>query len=591
MDRRRTLAALALSFALPRCGLTGLDDFALATCASSAECEPLNARRGLGADGCLRFVCEAATHACVLRATDRDGDGEAPVACGGADCDDTNARVRGGRSAIAETCDGLDNNCDAVIDEGALAGDAPLTLGAAPDPQARVTVAAGPRDVLAVVATAREAGGRGAAWLVEGSVVGATRAPGYATHASEATSALAPMCRSARDGVEVLESCADGALALGATGDGWFAAGINRLGCAAGQVRVGLEVFEAATATLVQRGPAALSNAYAGLDVDARGCTGASRPAGAAHGAAAVALAASDGAEGQGLVAWLGDDLGTRACASPAAPVEAVGLWREAGLYRASPVAWVSATADGAPLTLGASRSTTAPALVAWAGHGFVAAYANAEGRPVLQHVPAFGPAPTYNAVVAMAAPTVRRPTAPLRALDAVVVAGASLADGVALAALPPNPADARLTVGVAWQDGCGAATAIWFARAYVDGGGQITTAAPLRLVAGAGLGPPSVVGVGQGFVRSSYARAGGAPVGDGTGGWLVAWSSGAAGVYAQRVLAADGLPLEETPQRIDGAASFAGLASRGAGPSAARLVTLDDGAMVRVRDVVCVAR
>jgi MYXO-CTERM domain-containing protein len=49
---------------------------------------------------------------------DIDGDGEAPTACGGTDCDD-DPSVCGHlcRSGGDEVCDGYDNNCDGTIDE------------------------------------------------------------------------------------------------------------------------------------------------------------------------------------------------------------------------------------------------------------------------------------------------------------------------------------------------------------------------------------------------------------------------------------------------------------------------------------------
>ena len=47
---------------------------------------------------------------------DDDGDGRPSIACGGDDCDDTNANRRPG---VAETCDGVDDDCDARVDEGA----------------------------------------------------------------------------------------------------------------------------------------------------------------------------------------------------------------------------------------------------------------------------------------------------------------------------------------------------------------------------------------------------------------------------------------------------------------------------------------
>ena len=52
---------------------------------------------------------------------DQDGDGEESDQYGGTDCDDTNALIN--TIASDANLDGVDNNCDGQIDEGAQAGD------------------------------------------------------------------------------------------------------------------------------------------------------------------------------------------------------------------------------------------------------------------------------------------------------------------------------------------------------------------------------------------------------------------------------------------------------------------------------------
>lgn len=76
------------------------------------------------ADVCTLDACDPVTGACVHEApTDADGDGfvgaaprDVPVACGGDDCDDEEPSIHPG---AAESCDGVDQNCNGIIDDGA----------------------------------------------------------------------------------------------------------------------------------------------------------------------------------------------------------------------------------------------------------------------------------------------------------------------------------------------------------------------------------------------------------------------------------------------------------------------------------------
>ncbi|MFT3922180.1 MAG: MopE-related protein [Myxococcales bacterium] len=57
--------------------------------------------------------CDPALRVCVWTTLDGDHDGEAPLICGGTDCDDSNGIA--GRTRL-EMCDGIDNDCDNTID-------------------------------------------------------------------------------------------------------------------------------------------------------------------------------------------------------------------------------------------------------------------------------------------------------------------------------------------------------------------------------------------------------------------------------------------------------------------------------------------
>ncbi len=79
------------------------------------------------ADMCAEIRCLAGTCVQVAPMVDADGDGDAPPPCGG-DCDDTRPEVGSG---FGETCDGLDNDCNMLVDDGASRIDRvyPITNG------------------------------------------------------------------------------------------------------------------------------------------------------------------------------------------------------------------------------------------------------------------------------------------------------------------------------------------------------------------------------------------------------------------------------------------------------------------------------
>jgi streptogramin lyase len=61
--------------------------------------------------------CDDATNACRNDPVDNDGDGDPPVSAGGHDCDDNDPTVS---SFAREVCNMRDDNCNGMIDEGAL---------------------------------------------------------------------------------------------------------------------------------------------------------------------------------------------------------------------------------------------------------------------------------------------------------------------------------------------------------------------------------------------------------------------------------------------------------------------------------------
>ncbi len=84
-------------------------------CATAADCVITVA------DPCIVApTCDARTRTCVYGRLDGDGDGFAPPACGGTDCNDADPTAH---PMGIETCDGVDDDCNGVID-APLAADA-----------------------------------------------------------------------------------------------------------------------------------------------------------------------------------------------------------------------------------------------------------------------------------------------------------------------------------------------------------------------------------------------------------------------------------------------------------------------------------
>ncbi|MFO0709319.1 MAG: MopE-related protein [Sandaracinus sp.] len=75
-------------------------------CATVADCS--------APDPCAVPRCDASMRRCMYSVLDGDRDGEAPIVCGGTDCDDSRAAISAGAD---ETCDGTDQDCDGRVDE------------------------------------------------------------------------------------------------------------------------------------------------------------------------------------------------------------------------------------------------------------------------------------------------------------------------------------------------------------------------------------------------------------------------------------------------------------------------------------------
>jgi hypothetical protein len=115
---RTSLALSAALLLLGSCTLTGLSDYPVTSCNPNAtsyaedDCRTLDGP----AAGCWRHRCNPTGHCDVVFADD-DHDGDPAATCGGGDCDDTTP-LRNSR--FHEICDGIDNDCNGVVDDGLL---------------------------------------------------------------------------------------------------------------------------------------------------------------------------------------------------------------------------------------------------------------------------------------------------------------------------------------------------------------------------------------------------------------------------------------------------------------------------------------
>lgn len=90
-------------------------------CATTDQCV-----ESLKGDACKTNIkCDPKSSVCLFDILDKDADKHPPIACGGDDCDDSNASVHPGAT---ESCNGEDDDCDGAVDNEATCPNDPDKL-------------------------------------------------------------------------------------------------------------------------------------------------------------------------------------------------------------------------------------------------------------------------------------------------------------------------------------------------------------------------------------------------------------------------------------------------------------------------------
>ncbi|MCC6876505.1 MAG: putative metal-binding motif-containing protein [Sandaracinaceae bacterium] len=570
MSRQRLLLLPVLTLA-GSCSLL-VTDVQVPPCSSNDDCAVLNEINGISSTACARYQCVFGRDVCELSARDNDRDGAVAAECAGdplaqglpVDCDDDVF------SMSVEICNGLDDDCDGVIDNvyvpmmgadpvnalPASTGQA-LVMGGAASGRTGYGVGGG---VLAAIRTRADLTAQFG--LLSGSV--ATRMAAV-SHQRASDAALTDLQSGAlADGCHLMASsaptytsqpCRYGEIAMGLTPDARFVATVSTQSCGAGLLRLGY--FTGDLPAVIERGPLRRSNAFFGVRPDPDmtsnyACTG--LRAGGVLGAARPSVGAADvsGPLDQALVAWLGDTVMRPACGGTEVDVEALAAIVEQDTMAGTPYGWVTASNDAIPQVLGRTRGGGAPGVGVWSNTGYVVGFGDAAGALSLSFVDlAMRPVP-YDRTMA----DVPRTTAPLviTSLGTIPAMGSGPVDDVAIAI--GSVRTGGIEVGVTWREGCGGGETIWFRQLFLSRSGSTVSldmarsqaAVQLTTAPASPAGPPAITYLFDGMLAVGAARADGRPTGtaENDGGWIVAWAEGGTRVVARRVSEADGALLND---------------------------------------------
>lgn len=545
--------AMAVCLALlSSCSLMGLGEFNVGECTDDEQCQSLNDAEGISDDDCMAYQCRKDRTGCELRKRDLDGDGVYAEACadgGAADCDDHDANRFPQNS---EECDGVDNDCDLVIDEGLSAGNAsPLITFSESD--ARVFFSKAEGDLSVSV-------GDGSASV---ETIDIRQSPWEAASLEYRSEIDQDKAVSTDEGIDKrkcprldspdLTTCNFTEAVAASAGGDFIVAAVDTEGCDKGLLRVGHLEDHA----VVLRRPPEHSNIAYGVDSDGK-CTGASRASGTLGVARpAIAARAPDGDFPQALVSFSATPRESGACPEAPSDVEVLGIFRES-IDNKPEIRWTSGTNDGIPQVIGQTSGggrSVVLASDAEAAPGYFVAYGAAGGGLALHFVPEFSFGTNERYQLATPHTTAIRATAPLALGSSRVLFSDRDVDYVALTQVV---SDDHIRLGVAWVEGaCRSETELSFAEvsySWADDDGEFEAGDVLDVATleQEPAGPPTLSYVEAGFVMPGYEspESGDRATTSSGGGFVIAWADGDI-LYARRILDLDEQLLDEAPIEV----------------------------------------
>jgi hypothetical protein len=383
----RTLFIACASACLLSCSALGLDDYDVFECDPGQRCELLNA----ALDGeCLQYTCSPSGRGCELTAYDGDYDGHpSRVLCADEpdiaelDCDDeTNRRY----PDLAETCDGLDNDCNTFIDEGVVPEELVIDEELEEGTEQISVVSSGDLPPLLAVTRFDGASHITQSWRVHERTL---EDPKLLAFNSVDDDRLTEVCSSE----EHSAPCRIKQLAIGASNDTLLGVAVQRSGqCGEGQLRAGTGTLSDALLDL--NASATDSNVRFGIDVDPMQdyCTRSGECVGAENPALGMLGRAGEHVE-QALAAWHAPSASAceEACACPGAfQIMGLGLFADVD---DDDRRYASGTHAGHAEPIGNGDATGVPAIAAFESSerdsGYFLAYP-AGDRIELRFIPRF---------------------------------------------------------------------------------------------------------------------------------------------------------------------------------------------------------